>query len=334
MLRRGLRAGMRRREFIIGLGSAITLQPHARAQQSARMPRIGIITGTAEADPQIKSWVGGFMRGLEELGWHPGRNVTLDFRWGDGNMAGIRSHAAEFVRQSPDVVFSIGTASTGAMKEAGGSVPVVFAVVNDPVAQGYVSSMAKPGGNITGFSLMENYSVLGKSIGFLKQLSPEITRIAMLFNPDTYPYYETYLKSTTGPLDVSGMRVHSVAEIETEIAKISGHAGIGLLVAPDTFTNVNRGPIIRAAAQHRIPATYPYRQYVVDGGLMAYGPEPAETVRRAATYVDRILKGEKPADLPIQAPTKLELVINAKIAKALGIQVPSNLMFTADEVIE
>lgn len=326
---------MRRREFIISFGSAFALQPHAvSAQQPGRMPRIGIISGTAEADPQIRSWVAGFTRGLENLGWYRGRNVTFDFRWGDGNMARIRSHAAEFVQQPPDVVFSIGTASTGAMKQAGGSVPVVFAVVNDPVAQGYVSSMAKPGGNITGFSLMEDYSVLGKSMGFLKQLAPAITRIAMLFNPDTYPYYETYLRSATTPLKVSGMRVHTVAEIETEIAKLAGFPGTGLLVAPDTFTNVNRGPIIRAAAQHRIPATYPYRQYVVDGGLMAYGPEPAETVRRAATYVDRILKGEKPADLPIQAPTKLELVINAKIAKALGLQVPSNLLFTADEVIE
>ncbi len=328
-------AGVRRREFIISLGSAIALHPNVvYAQQPARTPRIGVISGTAEADPQIKSWIAGFTRGLEELGWHPGRNVALDFRWGDGNMARIRNHATEFAQQPPDVVFSIGTASTGAMKQAGGSVPVVFAVVNDPVAQGYVSSMAKPGGNITGFSLMEDYSVLGKSMGFLKQLAPAITRIAMLFNPDTYPYYETYLKSATTPLDVSGMRVHSVPEIEAEIAKLAELPGIGLLVAPDTFTNVNRGPIIRAAAQHRIPTTYPYRQYVVDGGLMAYGPEPAETVRQAATYIDRILKGEKPADLPIQAPNKLELVINAKIAKAQGLQVPSTLMFTADEVIE
>ncbi len=327
---------MRRREFItlLGGGAATAWPITVRSQQPSRMPRIGIITGTAEADPQIKSWVAGFTRGLDELGWHPGRNVSLDFHWGDGDMTRIRGHAAELVQRPPDVVLSIGTASTGAMKAAGGSVPVVFAVVNDPVAQGYVSSMAKPGGNITGFSLMEDYSVLGKSMGFLKQLAPAITRIAMLFNPDTYPYYESYLKSATTPLEVSGMRVRSIAEIEAEIAKLAGLPGIGLLVAPDTFTNINRGPIIRAAAQHRIPATYPYRQYVIDGGLMAYGPEPAETVRQAATYIDRILKGEKPADLPIQAPTKLELVINAKTAKAQGLQVPSNLMFTADEVIE
>lgn len=326
---------MRRREFIALLGgSAAALPFAAHAQQPARMPRISILWGGTETDPQIKAWIAGFERGLAERGWHPGRNVALDLRSGNADMARIRSHAAELVQQNPDVVLSIGTASTGAMNEVHGSVPVVFAVVNDPVAQGYVSSMAKPGGNITGFSLMEDYSVLGKSIGFLKQLAPAITRIAMLFNPDTYPYYETYLKSASAPLEVSGMRVHSVAEIEAEIAKLAGLSGIGLLVAPDTFTNVNRAPIIRATAQHRIPATYPYRQFVADGGLMAYGPDPAETVRRAATYVDRILKGEKPADLPVQAPTKLDLVINAKTAKAQGLQVPSNLMFTADEVIE
>src|SRR3954467_4657458 len=206
---------MNRREFITLLGGApVTWPAIARAQQPARMPRIGIITGTAEGDPQIKAWIAGFEQALEELGWHPGRNVTLDFYWGNGIEDRIRSQAADLARHPPEVILSIGTASTGAIKQAVTSVPVVFAVVNDPVAQGYVSSMAKPGGNITGFSLMEDYSVLGKSMGFLKQLAPATTRIAMLFNPDTYPYYETYLKSATTPLEVSGMRVHSVAEIE------------------------------------------------------------------------------------------------------------------------
>lgn len=327
---------MQRRKFITLLGGAAAAWPlAARAQQPVRMPRIGIITGTAEADPQNKVWIAGFVRGLEELGWHPGRNVTLDFRWSDGDVARLRGHAAEFAKEPPDVILSIGTASTAAMTKATRSAPVVFAVVNDPVAQGYVASMAKPGGNVTGFSLMD-YSVLGKAMEYLKQIAPAITRIALLFNPDTYPYYETYLKSVAAshstPLEVVGLRVRSAADIEPAIAGLA--SGVGLVVAPDTFTNVNRAPIIRAAAQHRIPATYPYRQFVVDGGMMAYGPNPADTVRQSATYIDRILKGEKPADLPVQAATKFEFLINAKTVKALGLVVPSNLMFTADEVIE
>jgi putative ABC transport system substrate-binding protein len=315
-------------------GVAAALPASVRAQQSAPMRHIGVLTGTAQADPQIKLWLAGFRQGLEELGWHPGRDVGIEYRWGNGDAPRVRAEAAEFAKLSPDVILAIGTTAIAAMKEATASVPVVFAVVNDPVAQGYVSSMAKPGGNITGFSLMD-YSVLGKSIGFLKQVAPAITRIAMMFNPDTYPYYETYLKSEAAspstPLQVTGLRVHSVAEIEPALAKLSG---FGLLVAPDTFTNVNRLPIIRAAAQFRIPATYPYRQFVADGGLMAYGPNPADVVRRSAIYVDRILKGAKPADLPVQAPTKFEFLVNAKTAKALGLVVPPNLLFTADEVIE
>ena len=327
---------MQRRAFIRLLGCMAAGWPLiARAQQPARMPHIGVLIGTAENDPQAKAWMVGFESGLGDLGWKQGRNVTFDYYWGNGIEAQVREQAAQLAKQPPDVIFAVGTAATGAIKHANTSAPVVFAVVNDPVAQGYVASMAKPGGNITGFSLMD-YSVLGKAMELLKQLAPTTKRFALLFNPDTYPYYETYLQSvrasTAAPLEVSGLRVRSAAEIGPALAGLAPDTG--LVVAPDTFTNVNRAPIISAAAQNRIPATYPYRSFVSEGGLMAYGPNPADTVRQAAAYVDRILKGAKPADLPVQAPTKYELAFNLKSAKALGIAVPPALLASADEVIE
>ena len=326
---------MNRRHFIGLLGAAATCPFAARAQQSVRMPRVGILIGTAEDDPAAKVWIARFISGLEELGRYPGRNVELDFRWGNGIEARIREQSAELANRPPDVILAVGTAATGAIKKATTSVPVVFAVVNDPVAQGFVSSMAKPGGNITGFSLID-YTVIGKAMGLLKQVAPATTRFVLMFNPDTYPYYETYLKSIEGspstPFALTGLRLRSAADIDPAIAALP--EGVGLVVAPDTFTNVNRGSIIAAAARYRVPATYPYRLYANDGGLMAYGPNPADLLQRSAAYVDRILKGVRPADLPIQAPSKFEFVINAKTAKALGLAVPTNLLFTADEVIE
>ena len=321
---------MTRRNFLSLLAGAVVWPLAARAQ-SGRIPHIGILIGSSESDPAAQTWMAHFKKGLEELGWQPGRNVALDFYWGNGVEARLREQAEALAKHPPDVIFSVGTASTSVIRQATSTVPVVFAVVNDPVAQGYVSSMAKPGGNITGFSLMD-YSVLGKSMEFLRQVAPSVTRIALLFNPDTYPYYETYLKSPSTPLPITGLHVRSAAEIELKIAKIE--PGTGLLVAPDTFNSVNRKTIIQRAAEHRIPATYPYSLFVKDGGLMAYGPNPADVVQRSAAYVDRILKGDKPADLPIQAPTKIELTINVKTAKALGLAVPSSLLFTADEVVE
>lgn len=326
---------MRRREFISLIGGATAWTVRARAQQATLMPRVGVLIATAEEDPQSKAWIAGFERGLEDLGWTQGRNVEFNFYWGNGIQARIRQQAADLAKEPPDVILAIGTVATRAIKEATTSAPVVFAVVNDPVAQGFVSSMAKPGGNITGFSLMD-YSVLGKAMELLSQLAPSVKRVVLLFNPDTYPYYETYLKSVNASpvaaLTVTGLRVHSAAEIDPAIAGLG--ADVGLDVAPDAFTDVNRAPIIQSAARHRIPTTYPHRQHVIDGGLMAYGPNPADVVRRSAAYVDRILKGTKPADLPVQAPTKYEFVINLKTALALGITVPPSLLALADEVIE
>ena len=304
------------------------------AQQPVRLRKIVFLSGTAENDPQTQSWTAGFERGLDELGWAKGRNIEIEYRGGHGDLNRLRTLAADLAKEPPDVILALGTTATNALKRAGVSAPVVFAVVNDPVAQGIVPSMAKPDGNITGFSLMD-YSVLGKAMELLHLVAPRIERVSLLFNPETYPYYDTFLKSTEiahiTPLQVSGLRLRSAAEIEPGVATLSG---AGLVVAPDTFNNVNRTEIIRATAKHGIPATYPYRQFVLDGGLMAYGPDPADIVRRSASYIDRILKGAKPAELPVQAATKFGFLINAKTARTLGLQVPPNLLFTADEVIE
>jgi putative ABC transport system substrate-binding protein len=326
---------MRRRQLIAGLGCAALAAPFAaRAQQTARLPRVSAVIGTNENDGPVQSWIAGFENALNDLGWSPGRTINLNYHWARGDVARLRAIVAAIAQEPPDVVFALGTFPMTMVKPAITSVPVVFAVVNDPVAQGFVSSLAKPGGNVTGFSLMD-YSVLGKAMELLGQLAPAITSITLMFNPDTYPYYDTYLKSvqaSTTPFKVAALHVHSAAEIEAGIANLP--SGSGIVAAPDSFTTLNRTSIIRATERHRIPATYPYRHFVIDGGLMAYGPDPQDIVRRSASYVDRILKGAKPEDLPVQAPTKFEFLINAKTAKALGLQVPSSLLFTADEVIE
>ena len=324
---------MRRRNFMARAGAA-AMWPSAALTQQAPKRRVVFVTGTAASDTQTRAWTVEFERGLEELGWSQGRNIEIEYRWGEGHLARVRANAADVAKQAPDAVLALGTLVVTAMKQATTSIPIVFAVVNDPVAQGIVPNMAHPGGNITGFSLMD-YSVLGKSMELLKELAPGITRSAVLFNPDNYPFYETYVKSiqATPPasLEVTALRLRSTAEIEPALAKLSGS---GLVVAPDTFANLNRELLIRTAAQNRIPTTYPYRQFVLDGGLMTYAPNPADVVRRSTAYIDRILKGARPAELPVQAPTKFEFLINARTAKALGLEIPSRLLFTADEVIE
>lgn len=328
---------MRRRAFIGWLGGAaawpVSYPLAARAQQGTK-PRIVFITGTSGSDSQTRAWTVEFERGLEALGWSQDRNIAIEYRWGEGDLARVHANAADVAKRAPDAVLSLGTVATNAIKQATTSIPVVFAVVNDPVAQGIVPSMANPGGNVTGFSLMD-YSVLGKSMELLKELAPGIKRIALLFNPDSYPYYETYLKSvqvtSALPVEVTGLRLRTPGEIEPAYRQL---AGTGVVVGPDTFANVNREQLVRSAARHRIPAAYPYRQFVLDGGLMTYSPNPADIVRRSASYIDRILKGAKPAELPVQAATKFEFLINSKTAKALGLQIPPRLLFTADEVIE
>jgi putative tryptophan/tyrosine transport system substrate-binding protein len=250
----------------------------------------------------------------------------------------VRDYAAELMQLAPDVIIANGTPSVAALKQATTTIPIVFTVVNDPVAQGFIASMAHPGGNITGFSFLE-YSMVKKSLEMLKRIAPGIVRVAVMFNPDTYPYYDIHLRSfeTVAKLlsiELAGAPVRNPAEIEDAVAKLAQQPGSALLVTPDPFMNAHRGTVIRAANQERVPATYSYRQHVQEGGLTSYGPDSVDIFARSASYVDRILKGTKPADLPAEAPVKFELAINLNTAKVLGLEVPPTLLALADEVIE
>jgi putative ABC transport system substrate-binding protein len=250
----------------------------------------------------------------------------------------VRAQASELVKLAPDVILSFGTAAIAALKPATNSIPIVFVVVNDPVAQGFVSSVAHPGGNITGFSLMD-YSMIGKALGLFKQIAPGVTRIGFMFDPDDYPYYEVYLRllcedQQALSVDVTPMRVHSDSEIEAAITNFAAQAGAGLISPPGTFNNVHRHTIVQQAVKHRLPAVVHLRDAVAEGGLMSYGPDQADLFRRAAPYVDRILKGASPGDLPVQALTKFEFIINLRTAKTLGLSIPPGVLAIADEVIE
>jgi putative ABC transport system substrate-binding protein len=330
---------MRRREFITVLGGAAAAWPFAaRAQQAERTRRIGVIMALSEGDPMAQARVAAFQQALAELGWTGGRNLKIEWRWTGGDIARVREYAAELVRLAPEVILAQSTPNVAALKEATTSIPIVFAVVNDPVAQGFIASMAHPGGNITGFSFLD-YSMVGKSLEMLKQIAPSVVRVAVMFNPDTYPYYKIHLRSFETvaralSLELVGAPVHSPAEIDESVAKLGRQPGSALLVTPDPFTVVHRGAIIGAAEKHRIPATYSYRQHVQEGALMSYGADTIDIFRRSASYIDRILKGTKPADLPAQAPIKFEIAINVKTAKELGLDVPDKLLALADEVIE
>ena len=329
---------LRRRKFITLIGGAAAWPLAARAQQLGPMRRIGALMPTREGDPIIQTRVAAFRQALVEFGWSEGRSVSIEWRWTGGDIERVREYAAELVRLAPDVVLSAGTPNLAALKQATISIPVVFVVVNDPVAQGFIASMAHPGGNITGFSFLE-YSMVGKSLNMLKEIAPAIDRVAITFNPETYPYYQIHLRSFEAVairlgLELPAVPVRSPAEIDDAIAKLGQRPGGGLLVTPDPFLVVHRGAAIRAAAQHRVPASYSWRQHVQEGGLMSYGADTVDIFRRSAGYVDRILKGAKPADLPAQAPVKYELAINLRTAKALGLDVPPTLLATADEAIE
>jgi putative ABC transport system substrate-binding protein len=332
-------SGMRRREFMALLGGAAAVWPlAAKAQQADRVRRIGLLVASVETDPIGQERVEAFRRGLREFGWVEGRNLEILLRWSGGDVAHIQEHTTELVHVAPDLIVANATPVTAALKRATQSIPIVFVVVNDPVAQGIVSSVARPEGNITGFSFLD-YSVVEKSLELLKEVAPGIARAAVMFNPETYPYYNVFLRSFEASaqrlsVEVTGAPIRAVTEAEDIIAKIARQPGSGLILPPDPFTTVRRGPIIKSMEYHRMPAIYFFRQFVREGGLMSYGADTADIFRRSANYVDRILKGTKPADLPVQAPTKYELVINLKTAKTLGLDVPDKLLATADEVIE
>jgi len=329
---------MRRRGFIKLLGGAAAAWPlAARAQQPERMRRIGVLSGVAD-DQEGQARVAALKQGLQELGWTDGRNIQIETRFGGGDVGRIRAHAAELVALAPDVIVGQATPAIRALRQATSSIPIVMAAVNDPVEQGFVSSLAHPGGNITGFMFID-FQMVGKWLEILKEAAPGISRAALMFNPDTTPQYYVYLHSFEAvprsvAVEVIAAPVRDTAEIEAAIAKLGREPGGGLIIASDAFTVVHYPLLIRLAQQHRLPAVYAWRAAVAQGALMSYGPDLYDVTRRSASYVDRILKGAKPADLPIQQPTKFELAINLKTAKALGLTIPDKLLAIADEVIE
>jgi putative ABC transport system substrate-binding protein len=328
---------MRRREFITLVSAAVTWPLAARAQQPERMRRIGVLTGTAANDPEAQARHAAFVEGLAQLGWTDGRNVRIDARWTAGNAAAALKYAAELVALAPEVILVGGGASIGALLQATHSVPIVFAFVPDPVGSGFVNSLARPGGNVTGFTQFE-YSLCGKWLQLLKEIAPDVTQAAVLWDP-TIPAgvgQFAIIQSVAPSLgaEVIPINVRDATEIERAIAAFAHAANGGLIVTASALAAIHSQLIITLAARYKLPAVYFERRFVRGGGLISYGANFIDQYRQAAGYVDRILKGEKPADLPVQAPTKYELVINLKTAKALGITVPPALLARADEAIE
>jgi putative tryptophan/tyrosine transport system substrate-binding protein len=328
----------RRREFITLLGGAAVAWPLvAHGQQGPRMRRIGVLMAQAADDPDGQARVAAFLQGLRELGWVEGRNVRLDYRWGGGDVGRIRKDAAELVALTPDVILAGGGQVMGPLHEATRTVPIVFTQTADPVGAGFVASLARPGGNATGFTNFE-YGVGGKWLEVLREMVPDIARAAVLrdaTNPaGTGQWGAIQAVASQLGVEISPIDVRERGEIERGVTAFAARPNSGLIASSSGFAILHRELIIALAARHRLPAVYPFRLYAVGGGLISYGPDPIDPHRRAASYVDRIFKGEKPADLPVQAPTRYELVINLKTARALGIEVPPMLLARADEVIE
>jgi len=328
---------MRRREFISLLVSTVTAWPLvARAQQPDRMRRIGALAGIAD-DAEGQARFAAFQQGLHQLGWTDGRNVRIDYRWGGGDSDNIRKHAAELVALAPDVILAGGGAAAGPLLQASRTVPIVFVHVPDPVGAGFVESLSRPGGNATGFINFE-YSIGAKWLALLKEIAPGVTRAAVLRDPfiaaGTGQFGAIQSTAPSIGVDVSPVNVRDASEIERAVAAFARSSNGGLIVTVSALAVVYRDLIITLAARHKLPAVYYERNFVAGGGLISYGPDYLDQYRRAAGYVDRILKGEKPADLPVQAPTKYKLVINLKTAKELSLAVPPTLLATADEVIE
>ena len=328
---------MKRREFISLVGGAAAWPFAARAQQGDRMRRIGMLMNRAEDDPEGQAIVAVFVQTLQSLGWNSGRNVQIDIRWGVSDAASSRRYAAEMVALAPDVILTGASAATAAAHEATRTLPIVFVNVSDPVGAGYVASLARPGGNVTGFSFVE-YGMGGKWLELLKEIAPRVTRVAILRDPTlAVGIGQLGAIQSVAPsfrVEASPIDVRNADEIEHAITDFARTVNGGLIVTASPGGLVHRKLIITLAAQHRLPTVYFLRGFVKDGGLISYGPDPVAPYGQAASYVDRILKGEKPADLPVQAPTKNELVLNLKTAKALGLTVPPSILSRADEVIE
>jgi putative ABC transport system substrate-binding protein len=325
-----------RREFITLLGGAAAWPLAARAQQRERMRRIGVLMSLAADDPEGQARMRVFVQGLQELGWTVGLNVQIDYRWAAGDTNRYPSYSAELLALAPDVVLAVGSAAMGPL-QATRSVPVVFVQLADPVGAGFVDSLARPGGNATGFTVFE-YGISAKWLELLKEVAPQLTRAGVLRDA-TIAAGAGQLGAMQSVAPALGVELRPIAvrdtgEIERTIAAFAHESNGGLIVSAGAGVATHRALIIKLAAQYRLPAVYAWRYYVADGGLMSYGPDNIDQYRRAASYIDRILKGEKPADLPVQAPTKYELVINLKTAKALDLTVPDTLLARVDEVIE
>jgi putative tryptophan/tyrosine transport system substrate-binding protein len=330
---------MNRRVFVTLLGGAAASWPLAvRAQQLGKVPLVGALMPFAEGDEEAERRRNAFQRGLEAFGWTNGQNIRIEYRWVGSDRDRIRSYAADIVGLAPDVILANATPVLAAIRQETRTIPIVFVQVIDPVSRGFVKSLAQPGGNVTGFTNFE-FPMGGKWVEVLKEVAPRITSIAVVFNPDTAPYGEPFFQQITtsaSSLSIEAIeaRVRNVVELEKAVAGIAAKSNGSLIVLPDTFTTVHRDSIIALADRHQLPGVYPFRYFATRGGLVSYGVDAEDMFRRSASYIDRILKGEKPADLPVQAPTKYELVINLKTAKALGLEVPPTLLARADEVIE
>jgi putative ABC transport system substrate-binding protein len=328
---------MRRRDFITLLVGAAAWPPAARAQQAERMRRIGVLLPGSSDDPEFQVRIGAFLQGLALLGWNVGRNARIETRWATSNPSEIRRHAAELAALAPDVILAHGASTVGPLLQATRTIPVVFPIISDPVAAGFVDSLARPGGNATGFIASE-YGIAAKWLELLKEIAPTVTRVAVLRDPavPTGPAQFGIIQVAAPSLriEVSPVSIRDAPGIERAIAAFAPTANGGLIVMGGAVTAIHRALIATLATQHKLPAIYAERSYATAGGLLSYGSDYIDQYRRAAGYVDRILKGEKPADLPVQAPTKFELVINLKTAKTLGLDVPATLLARADEIIE
>lgn len=330
---------MQRREFITLAGGAAATWPlAARAQHTDRVRRVSVLLGLAENDSEAINRVKAFRLGMRDLGWIEGRNVQIEYRFAGTNPESINRNVAELVQLAPDVILANSTVVMLALKPATSTIPIVFAMVNDPINQGFIPNLAHPGGNVTGFLFIES-NIIGKWVNLLGDVRPNLSRVALMFNPDSVPYFDVYLRSFRAlpqqtSVEVEAIHVRSAADVELGVAKLGRVPGSALIAASDVFILAVREVILKAAEHHRVPVISPYRQFVVEGSLMSYGPDTADIFRRSASYVDRVLKGESPGNLPAQSPVKFELVVNLKTAKALGLSVRESFLLLADEVIE
>lgn len=330
---------MRRRDFITALSAVVAAWPiPARAQRAAGVPNIGVLMAGTEASPENQPRIAAFRQALKDLGWNEGGNVRIDYRWSGGQSELINRYADELVALAPDVILANSTPVISALKGRTSTLPVVFALAIDPVGLGHVKSLPHPGGNFTGFTFI-GVELIGKWMEMLRDCSPALTRASLLFNPATSPAYETFVREidasrAPGAVEIAAMPARSDSEMEAGIRLLGERPNNGLMIGPDPFNQVRIKQIAQLATQHRVPTVSVYRTFAAAGGLMAYGPDTADVFRRAAAYVDRILKGAKPAELPVQQPDKFEFVINLKAATSLGLQVPPLLLARADELIE